>query len=304
MGIIGYLINNKITKVRNEKFLQNISNLIKDGDRQKSDLYRLNNGLKSELLNCTKLSEILNINMDFDSIPWRLTEKLDEGSIGYLTNYRDIKELDTLCQESIIKFNKIVEDITLYSLRISQYNDVIEDIKCYIENKEIPISGESLVKFGLNKNKELFCLLCDLGKQKITKVKYLEIDIFYGKFHDKKDYYSGKGFMQLGVDIIDFHPSIEIKAIDIRTKNKRLGIGTSALKWLEENIIPELNRRIDKFNKETKDEEDDIELYHIEKIYGCSGGLSSDTDSEARKRFYTKNGYSMNGNTFSKVLKI
>lgn len=303
MGKIRDIINNKMTKTRKDKFLENISNLIRDADMQKSELYRLNNCLKNELLNCTKLNEILNINVDFDSIPWRLTEKIDKNSIDYLTNFKYLGEIDVLCQEKINKFNNIVDDISKYCKRIFQYNDVIEDIKCYIEDNNIPVSAESLIKFGFNKNKDLFCILCDFGKQKITKIRCIEVDIFYGKFHEKKDYYAGKGFMKLGSDIISCHPSIEIKAIDIRTKEKCTGIGSFTLKWLEEVIIPELNRQIDKFNSEPKSEEEDIEIYHIEEIYGCSGDLSSDTDSEARKKFYTKNGYIMNGNTFRKALK-
>lgn len=110
--------------------------------------------------------------------------------------------------------------------------------------------------------------------------------------------------MQIGVNVICRHPNIEIQAFDIRTKDKRTGIGSSTLKWLEEVIIPELNRRVDEFNSEPKSSEDDIELYHIEKIYGCSGNLSSDTDSEARVKFYTKNGYIMDRNTFRKVLNF
>jgi hypothetical protein len=305
MGIIGCLIDNKLTKIKKDKFLENINNLIKDGDRQKSDLYRLNNHLKSELLNFTKLSEIFNIdmNMDFNPIPWRFTEKIDENSIVGLTNYRYMKEIDTACQETIHKFNNIVDDISQYYMRISQYNDVIKDIKCYIEDKKIPVSAESLIKFGLNKNKDLFCILCYFSKQKITRIRDLEVDIFYGKFHEKKDYYSGKGLMQLGVDVIDFHPSIEIKVIDIRAMKKKLGMGSFTLRWLEEIIITELNRRIDKFNSEPKSQEDDIKLYHIEEIFGYSGNLSSDTDSRVRERFYIKNGYTMNGNAFTKALK-
>ncbi|WP_102398905.1 hypothetical protein [Haloimpatiens massiliensis] len=303
MGMIGDIINNKVAKIKKDKFLENISNLIQDADMHKSELYRLNNRLKNELLNCTKLNGILNINTDFGSIPWRLTEKIDENSIGYSTNFRDIGEVDTLCKENINKFNNIVSYISQYCKKISQYNDVIEDIRCYMEEQEKPVSTNSIIKFGINKNNDLFCLLCDFGKQKITEIRHLEVDIFYGKFHQKKDYYHGKGFMQLGVGIVSCHPSIEIKAIDIRTKEKCTGLGSFTLKWLEEVIIPKLNRQIDKFNSEPKSEEEDIELYHIKYIYGCSGDLSSDTDSEARKRFYTKNGYTIDGKIFRKALK-
>ncbi len=303
MEMIGNFINNKVTRIKNDRFLENISNLIKEGERQKLDLYRLNNRLKSQLLNCTKLNEILNAKMEVDSIPWRLTEKINENSIGYLTNYRDMKEIDTSCEERINIFNNIVDDISKCCNKISQYNDVIEDIKSYIDSKEMPVSFDSLIKFGFDKNKNLICLLCDFGKQEITRIKSLEVDIFYGKFHENKDYYAGKGLMQLGVHVIGCHPSIEIKVIDVRTKVKRTGIGSFTLKWMEEVIIAELNRRIDEFNIEPKSEEDNIEFYHIGKIYGCSGTLSSDTDSEAREKFYTKNGYIMDGNTFRKILE-
>ena len=101
----------------------------------------------------------------------------------------------------------------------------------------------------------------------MTNKKLLKLEIFYGKFHKEKDYYTRKGIMKLGVDVIDCHPSIEIKIINVGIKDKRLGVGTFALKWLENTIIPELNRRIDKFNNEPKSEEEDIQLYYIEEIY-------------------------------------
>lgn len=302
MGMIGDFINNKVVKIKKDRFLDNIHNLIKEGERQRTDLYRINNHLKNELLNCTRLGEIFNINIELPSIPSKFTERIYENSADYINDFRNIRNIYISCKEDINKYNNIVDDISKYYGRISQYNDVVEDIKCYIKDNEIPDYTESLIKFGLNRNKELFCMVSNFGKQKITRIRNLEVDIFYGKFHKEKDYYAGKGFMHLGVDVIDFHPSIEIKAIDIRIKEKRVGIGTFALKWLENTIIPELNRRIDKFNNKPKSEEEDIQLYHIKEIYGVSGGLSSDTNREARKKFYTKNGYSMDRSTFRKRL--
>lgn len=298
METIRNLINNKVTKIEKNRFLMNLDKLIKEGEVQKHKLFQINNHIKSKLLNCENLNQVFNIKVELPEIPCRLIEKLD----GDFIYFKDVKVVDTLCQQSINKFNNIVDDILKYCNRISQYNDVIEDIKCYIDDNEMDSSGDILIKFESNKNRDLFCLMCDFGNSKIDRIEGLKVEIFYGKFHKKKDYSLGKGFMELCICTYDLHPSIEITAIDIRIKCKRLGIGTSVLKCLEEIIIPELNRRIDKFNDEYKSEEDDFKLYHIEKVYGCSGDLSSDTDSEARKRFYTKNGYIMNGCKFTKVL--
>jgi hypothetical protein len=303
MGIISNIINNKVTQIKRAKFLENINNLIAEAEKQKKDLYLLNNNYKSKLFDCTKLSELLSINIEVPSTYFSQSDKIDENTIGYFTNFRTMDEIDKTDQELIKRFNSIIDDVYKSYIKISKNNDVLEDIKCYMNDKEIPISYDSLVKFGFSKNGNPFCLLCDFGNKKTTSIRGLEVDIFYGKFHERKDYYLGKGFMQMGVDIIDIHPSIEIQAFDVRTKEKRTGIGSSTLKWLEETIIPEINRRIDHFNHESKSEEDDIELYHIEEIHGCSGDLSSDTDSDAREKFYTKNGYLMCGNMFRKTLK-
>lgn len=298
METIRNLINNKVTKIEKNRFLMNLDKLIKEGEIQKSKLFQINNHIKSKLLNCVNLNQVFNIKLELPEIPCRLTEKLDVNFI----HFKDVKVVDTLCQQSINKFNNIVDDILKYCNRISQYNDVIKDLRCYIDDNGMDSFDNILIKFEFNKNGNPFCLMCNFGNSKIDKIEGLKVEIFYGKFHMKKDYSSGKGFLELGVCTYDLHPSIEITAIDIRIKGKRLGIGTSALKWLEKIIVPELNRRIDKFNDEYKSEEDDFKLYHIEKVYGCSGDLSSDTDSEARKRFYTKNGYIMNGDIFTKVL--
>ena len=303
MGIISNFINNKITEIKRDKFLEDINNLIAEAEKQKRELYLLNNNYKSKLLDCTRLSELLSINIEIPSTYFSQSDKIDNNSIAYFTNFRTMDEIDKTSQELINKFNSIVDDVYKYYMKVSKNNDVLEDIKCYMNDKEIPVSYERLVKFGFNKNGNPFCLLCDFGKQKTYRIERLDVQIFFGNFHEEKDYYLGKGFMQLRVYIISSHPSIEIATIDIRTKEKCTGIGSFTLKWLEETIIPELNRCIDRFNHEPKSEEDDIELYHIEEIYGCSGDLSSDTDSDARERFYTKNDYVMDKNIFRKVLK-
>jgi hypothetical protein len=303
VGIISNLISNKITEIKREKFFEDINNLIAEAEKQKAELYVLNNHYKSKLLDCTRLSELLSINIEIPSTYFSQSDKIDENSISYLTNFRTIGEVDKTGQKLINKFNSIVDDVYKYYMKISNNNDVIEDLKCYMKDKEILVSYESFVKFGFGKNCNTFCLLCDFGNKKTTSIRGLEVDIFYGKFHERKDYYLGKGFMKMEVDIIAFHPSIEIQAFDVRTKEKRTGIGSFTLRWLEETIVPEINRRIDKFNNEPKSEEEDIELYHIEEIFGCSGDLSSDTDSDAREKFYTSNGYVMDGNTFRKTLK-
>lgn len=67
-GDYGNLVNNKVRKIKNGEFLENITNLLKESQKQKLDLYRINNHLKSELLNCTKLNEIFNINIEVFNI--------------------------------------------------------------------------------------------------------------------------------------------------------------------------------------------------------------------------------------------
>mgnify|MGYP000875707334 CR=1 FL=1 len=173
MGMIGDFINNKVRKIKKDRFLGNIYNLIKEEDKQRPDLYRLNNRLKNELLNCTKLSEIFNINIEIPTIPSKFTEKIYENSVDYINYFINIRDIYTSYQEDMNKFNNIGTDISQYCNRISQYNDVIEDIKCYIEDNETFNSNESLIKFGLNKSKELFCIVSNFDKQKITKIRNL-----------------------------------------------------------------------------------------------------------------------------------
>lgn len=298
--MLGNVVDKVMNRIKNKRFLDDMKKLISEGEKQRFYLYRLNNQIKAVLFDCERLKDILVLNIEVNPIPLELTKKIDEDTFNYLRLYNDnYKSNDYF--NNITKFNELVDCITDYYYRINQYKEVIEDIKYYI-NREKSSLKNSIVKFDFDKHKNLFCMLCDFGNHDICDIKSLFVPIFYGNFH-KTHFYDKTGVMSIVIKDIYFEPHIHLASIEIRTEQKRAGIGTSILRFLESNIIPELNKRIEMFNNNVKIIDDDLKYKYIKSIKGHSGNLDSETSSYVRTKFYEKNGFTIQENNFHKILK-
>lgn len=126
--------------------------------------------------------------------------------------------------------------------------------------------------------------------------------VLYGKYCEKGLSEGECLCMKFKVEELYSDSRIEVGYIEVKSDRKRKGIGSFALQCLETVIIPELNKKIDEYNLNNKEDEGYAELYHIKEIYGTSGSLNSDTNEKARKNFYEYNGYEFRDNCFYKEL--
>lgn len=275
---------------------------------QYNDVYtKYYNTCRIKLLETTNLQKFLDISFQDYYIDISLFNVEDEISLEDLDLINNTK-LGKDYIDKINLYNKVTKQLLLYNKHMDQYASVQKDIRYLIEKENITEIPNILTKFGFDKKENLMCIFCKFENKDIYRMTIMDgiyAYLLYGEYCNNQ-IYKNRLVMNIGAFALSSRTlsSVELKLIEELSSEKRLGHGTFALKFLEDIIIPEINNRIEKYNKINKDSEDFWRLYKINKIFGTSGSLNSDTNEEGRKKFYECNGFSFNGRKFNKCLDI
>lgn len=210
--------------------------------------------VKSQIINCKRLGECVNLISSIDSILFS-------------------SQNDSLCEGY---------------LKLIQYKMLLEDIRIYMS--ELQASDDTLTLFKIYelKNKELLCLVCQITKI-INSFKDIRVFGFSGQYHQKDESLKDYLVLEVGVKLYCSKTPLEIIKIDAG-KCKRLGKGTMAIKFLEDEVIPQIDGVLLKHGY----------LGGIGYIFGISAELSPDTDAIGRAKFYDRNGFTLSRSHFYK----
>jgi hypothetical protein len=147
------------------------------------------------------------------------------------------------------------------------------------------------LKVHLEKSSAESCFIYTLDKNDLNSIKNIKI---YGLFASSQNYNERLEdylYMEVGIKLQSSGTPLEIKTIN-SGKLKRCGRGSQAISFLEEILIPELNKILHHHNYYKK----------IDYIYGISAELSEETNALARAKFYNKNGFIISHSHFYKYL--
>ncbi|MCM0646941.1 hypothetical protein NBE98_00960 [Clostridium swellfunianum] len=135
------------------------------------------------------------------------------------------------------------------------------------------------------------CFIYTLDKNNLNSIRNIEIYGLFAssinQFKSLEDYL----YMEVGIKLQASGTPLEIKTINAG-KLKRCGRGSQGIRFLEEILIPEINEILHHYNY----------TENIKYIYGISAELSPETNSLARAKFYSKNGFIMSNCHFYKYL--
>jgi hypothetical protein len=161
-------------------------------------------------------------------------------------------------------------------------------LKMFLNNNPSLINNSKIL---LYKSSDELCFIYLLDKNDLNSIKNIKIyGLFASSLNNLKnlqDYL----YMEVGVKLQSSGMPLEIKTINAG-KLKRCGRGSEGIKFLEEVLIPELNRILHHHNYSEK----------IQYIYGISAELSPETNALARAKFYSKNGFIISHSHFYKYL--
>lgn len=202
-----------------------------------------------------------------------------------LLNFRSLDALSNMTMPEINKCNMFP---------VTEYNQVIHmlnDIKQYLRNINTSTPGNIICRTYFSDKGEYICYICDLNIYKIKQLCNLKIYGFWGGYFSEPGYSSDYFFMEVGVKLDCRNIPLEIKTINAG-KYKRLGRGSLGIRFLEEELIPAINKI--------------LVLYEYSEpigyIYGISADLSEDTNALARSKFYCRNGFKIINSHFYKSI--
>lgn len=172
---------------------------------------------------------------------------------------------------------------------MNNYVDLLKDIKYFLNCNKIQSMQNVFLKFGFDLYHNNVCVVCIFPTTicSILDSKFSIYEFFgdYNKNHNLSN-------NSLRLDIYLTHSgALELRYIHAGNK-KQYGRGTFALYTLEKYIIEELNNRIELYNSTIINQV--FRIYPISEIYGFMNPLSNDTTLDALKKFYTKNGFTLN----------
>jgi hypothetical protein len=186
----------------------------------------------------------------------------------------DLKDKNTLPED---EYNQII--------------DTISDIRYFLDKNKIKFSRSLLYKTYILQEKELICFLCDLNVNKVEQLRNIRVYGFVGGYLPRPENAIDYFFMEIGAKLDCKSTPLEIKSINAG-QHKRRGRGSIGIRFLEDELIPEINRLLSFYGHYGK----------IGYIYGISAELCSDTNALARAKFYCKNGFKMINSHFYKYL--
>lgn len=166
-------------------------------------------------------------------------------------------------------------------------NNVKNDLNHYILKNNFYEKHYFIYDILYDKYSNPIIFLCNFKDQDISSLKHFYIYGFFGRYLSHNDLLQ----MELSLKIYNHYPSLEVIKIHAGSK-KRQGRGSSAIKFLEETIIPYLNSQLKSLSNS----------YKINCIYGISADLDDDTSGLDRAKFYYKNEFKLINNHFYKYL--
>lgn len=217
-----------------------------------------------------------------------------DGLLKFKAEFVNARTLNELLDIKIPSIRKKIQDDNLKN-EIDEYEQIasiICDVRCFLESNKINDLSKFLCRAYFSHKRQYLFFISNLNNTNIEQLKDLEVYGFWGKYSNNTKTAGDYFYMELGVKLNCRDTPIEIKTINAGIE-KRCGRGSLGIKFLEEVLIPEINKILEIHGHKE----------NIGYIYGISADLCEDTNALARAKFYCRNDFKMINSHFYKSVK-
>lgn len=169
-------------------------------------------------------------------------------------------------------------------------DSIQNDLACLLKEKPIYERDNLIYKLCTDNNNKSILFLCNLKDKNIDSLKSISTFGLFGELYMDT---SIRNFLSMHCSVKLSCTGYPIEIVKIHAgKEKRTGRGTLCIKFLEDELIPEVNKIL--LNQSNGSS--------VSYIFGISSDLSDDTNMFARAKFYSKNGFTLSFSHFYKYL--
>ena len=277
-----------IVKNRYNKKIKSLEHEIIDYTEIKNHIKEKYDFIITEILTTKDIKEIFKYAISYNS---KIYEKEDLDT--EIDKYPNLEEIKNIYAEMLSKKNELISIINEHICKNNRCFNLIEDIKARHSNGNIVIDDAFVFKFGFDKEDKLLCFYFNIASNEIDKIDSLKAFVCTGM----KDNIIDLPYIKCIIHT-ENHSHLKICDIDVGV-NKRMGIGSFALRSLEDTLLKEMNYKINIFNIKNQDKK----INNIYYIHGTMNNASKEINNEIRQDFFIKNNYSVEGSYFHKSVK-